>query len=535
MTQIETLGIIQDIETLVSDQLQVVSYKWLSRNYLVSSNAAKRLLHEFVEKHGNGLEVVYVLAGWLKSNPLSYHIRLVSGPKLAEAKEEFEGNCSVEVYSVQACIPKDPAALWNAEFVQAEELFKQAPSVENCLRDNRFCGISNSFVKRNVEGAPLSIEAPQLKTKAVVGPSESSLAHQNIAFPKHVQNKGQQSSPKVGLQAPNVVKDVKSESNGTGAFDQANKPPAVKDKVPPVPANKKKVQNDKSSSASGGSLANLWGRASVKPKSNTLSENNNSIPNDTGASADAQVCAQEAVASVSSDDDGHEVNFKRASNGEGTRKRRVVFDFSDDDEDEDAVNLASPDNPKAQSCQDLKESSKVLVPEGTSLNFDEQVEDKPKVEDKPMVKEEVSVDRKSNQSFREDSSVSGISKGINAGIILKEKTHSCIPEKDLNKMDKPNNAASSSPKRRKVLKTVIDERGREVTEVIWEGEETEAKKADTSITKKADKTVASAVNRPPAAKKSVVNTAPTNGKAGSKKGGNKDPKQGNILSFFKKA
>lgn len=25
------------------------------------------------------------------------------------------------------------------------------------------------------------------------------------------------------------------------------------------------------------------------------------------------------------------------------------------------------------------------------------------------------------------------------------------------------------------------------------------------------------------------------GKAGSKKGGNKDPKQGNILSFFKKA
>lgn len=56
----------------------------------------------------------------------------------AEAKEEFEGNCSVEVYSVQACIPKDPAALWNAEFVQAEELFKQAPSVENCLRDNRY-------------------------------------------------------------------------------------------------------------------------------------------------------------------------------------------------------------------------------------------------------------------------------------------------------------------------------------------------------------------------------------------------------------
>lgn len=41
------------------------------------------------------------------------------------------------------------------------------------------------------------------------------------------------------------------------------------------------------------------------------------------------------------------------------------------------------------------------------------------------------------------------------------------------------------------------------------------------------------------AKKSPAlgSTAPTNqaGKAGNKKAGNKDPKQGNILSFFKKA
>ena len=45
--------------------------------------------------------------------------------------------------------------------------------------------------------------------------------------------------------------------------------------------------------------------------------------------------------------------------------------------------------------------------------------------------------------------------------------------------------------------------------------------------------------RPPATKKSPAlgSTAPSNtaGKAGNKKGGNvKDPKQGNIMSFFKK-
>lgn len=56
----------------------------------------------------------------------------------AEAKKEFSDDCSVQVYSVQACIPKDPVALWNAEFVQAEELFRLPLSVDNCLLDNRY-------------------------------------------------------------------------------------------------------------------------------------------------------------------------------------------------------------------------------------------------------------------------------------------------------------------------------------------------------------------------------------------------------------
>ncbi|XP_028115702.1 putative receptor-like protein kinase At3g47110 [Camellia sinensis] len=91
------------------------------------------LLQEFVEKHGNGFEVVSTLSGWWKNNPSVYHIRLVSGPKLLESKQEFNGNYSVQVYSVQACIPKDPTALWNAEFVQAEELLRQPSTIDNCL------------------------------------------------------------------------------------------------------------------------------------------------------------------------------------------------------------------------------------------------------------------------------------------------------------------------------------------------------------------------------------------------------------------
>ncbi|KAG6607926.1 hypothetical protein SDJN03_01268, partial [Cucurbita argyrosperma subsp. sororia] len=105
---------------------------------------------------------------------------------------------------------------------------------------------------------------------------------------------------------------------------------------------------------------------------------------------------------------------------------------------------------------------------------------------------------------------------------------------------KPIDAAPASPKRRKVLRTRIDERGREVNEVVWEGEEQEQKKDDVSSTKKSDhKAAETTTNRPPPAKKSpALGNSGANaaaGKAGAKKAGNATgPKQGNILSFFKK-
>lgn len=87
MTEVETLGILEEIGALVSDRLQVVSYKWLGRNFLMSSNTAKKLLQEFVEKNGDGLEGMYSVAGWLKKDPASDHIGLVPGPKLADSAD----------------------------------------------------------------------------------------------------------------------------------------------------------------------------------------------------------------------------------------------------------------------------------------------------------------------------------------------------------------------------------------------------------------------------------------------------------------
>ncbi|KAG4971723.1 hypothetical protein JHK85_038144 [Glycine max] len=433
------------------------------------------LLQEFVQKHEGGLEVVYALSGWLKSNHPSYHVRLVTGPKLEEAQQEFDGDCSVQIYSVQASIPKDPAVLWNAEFIQAEELFKQPSSVDNCLRDNS--GVFNSFVRWNVDGPTVVSAAPQSKSLGE-GPTKSNIVHQpskNIAC---------DSIDKVDTKPQSVVKEVKSESNGIGntvVHDNINTPTADKEKAPPLPTGQKKVQADKSGSVNGGSLASLWGRASAKPRPcSSSAENNNKISNP-----------------------------------------------PDEDEDEDdVVSLASPDFPNKQSSLDSTPNDK-KTSEKTTLNFDSQEENK------STVKEERATDQKARLPLREN--VSAISKCTNTGKSSSEKLQSGAPEVHLSKHS-VNNPPPCSPKRRKVMKTRIDERGREVTEVVWEGEETEEKKPDKVTTKKSDSNASTkAIDSAPATKKPPANSNAISGKGGKKKAGNSGSQTGQYSFIFQES
>ncbi|KAL3325619.1 hypothetical protein AABB24_036714 [Solanum stoloniferum] len=544
MADIETLGIVDEIQALVSDKLQVVSYKWLSRNFLVSSNSAKRLLQEFVEKHGSGLEVVYSLSGWLKDSPSTYHIRLVSSANLAESKKEFSDDCSVQVYSVQACIPKDPVALWNSEFVQAEELFRQSFSVDNCLLDNRFCGVSNPFITRNGGGTiPSTNSVPQVKREA------SGLRNSNsTAQVKPDQKKVQLPSPSASVPSSHLV-DAKSESHGTSGPGEGSKFVVDKHKVAQLPPAKKAVQSEKSSSKNGGALANMWGRVPTKPKVDIVSAaTSDATPNPVGNAA--QLCTPEGVEDRISDDDDQQVSIRRTSNGEGNRKRRVIFDFSDEeDEFKDAVNLASPDPPKQKSIlgskqtpstPELEKQEVKKVKEAGSKSHEQETKE---AGSKSHEQEAFSKKSHEQETFSKRSHEQG-RKPLPSSEPKSSKLHSSeiISEhaslKNAAVKDEVTNAAPTSPKRRKVMKTRIDERGREVTEVVWEGEDTEIKADSNTMTKADNNPVNSTGDRAPMAKKSPAlgSTAPTNqaSKAGNKKAGNKDPKQGNILSFFKK-
>lgn len=496
------LDLLPQIHALFSDQLRVISYKWLSRNFSVSSNDAKRLLQEFVNKHGTDHEVIYSVSGWLKNNPQNYCVQLTSSSKLEEARRTFKDSCSVQVYSIQACIPKDTAVLWNPEFVQAEELFNQPFDEENCLRDNRFCGVRNSFVKRTTTGKHVSSMPPK-PTNSVVAP----------AVPKP------SSAPK-GQSSMVRQQDLPAEKDNAPVLDKTVNAPSVKEPSVGVHANKTKAQNGKALPSNGASLATMWGRASAKPKAPAVTKAKD-LPS-VAVTADAQICAKEEADADSSDDE-KSAHYKRASNGASNRKRRAIFDCSDDDnDDDDFVAIASPEPPK----QDARNP----VTEAAQDNISEQK----KVESKQDTVSDVKGFTKGTDSEFTSECKTGSDNGINgSGITLKEKAND--PPIDENKKDLAAETASTSPKRRKVLKTRIDERGREVTEVVWEGEAPASDKAEKNVT------TTDATNRPtlPSKPQPAANTDKNN--APSKTAGSKKPakaaapKQGkNIMSFFKK-
>ncbi|XP_019704461.1 uncharacterized protein [Elaeis guineensis] len=513
MPEGRALDILPQIQALVCDKLHVVSYKWLSRNFSVSSNHAKRLLQEFVDKYGHELEVIYQLSGWLKSNPQTYHVQLASGLKLAEVKEEFKDKCSVQVYSVQACIPEDLALLWNAEFVQAEEFFSQPLTEENCLRDNRFCSISTSFVKRTLDGELGAAPAQPINGMGVPVKSKfNSIVKEQPVQPPQKGQAGKLST-KNGMQSTAVTSE-KSDKIAPEVIDKGSKPSVVKESGIAVRTNKTKGQSEKALSGSTGSLANLWGRASAKSKpTGSAMETTIDVPD----TADAQICAHEAADAASSDDDVPNINCKRESNGANSRKRRVVIDFSDDDE-ENVVSLASPDLPIGQK---------------KDLDIGEQKRD--------ILRDDQENVKGINSGSSSEVDIRSESKNMIAGISLQQKTHDHAPERITDK-NQSTSTATTSPKRKKVLKTRIDERGREVTEVVWEGEAAASNNADKNITTSdAGNSFSGFDFRPPVANKAQVggSSGPANpvSKGGNKKsarGGGKDTKQGNLLAFFKK-
>lgn len=126
---------------------------------------------------------------------------------------------------------------------------------------------------RKVDGIPLSSASSEAKTTGVTELSKSGTSRQTSSVPQPQEKKVHQATSDISEKSSNIATNMKTESHVK----------TEKEKVAQVLPDRKKVQNDKSSSGSGSALASMWGRASVKSNPNLPSEQpNSSRPNSAG-------------------------------------------------------------------------------------------------------------------------------------------------------------------------------------------------------------------------------------------------------------
>jgi hypothetical protein len=98
MSCVDAESLLIDLKAIVHDELKIVSYKWLARQYSIPSNFAKQILFKFVEAEGTNVKPVYLVSGFLKEDNTQHVVRLVDAADLASCCSKLETQTSIHVY-----------------------------------------------------------------------------------------------------------------------------------------------------------------------------------------------------------------------------------------------------------------------------------------------------------------------------------------------------------------------------------------------------------------------------------------------------
>lgn len=93
-----TTSLLHDLQSIVGEELKIVSYKWLARQYTISANYAKQTLFKFVEQQGSKVKAVYLVSGYLKEDESKHVVRLVDAANLAACRDQFTHVTSIHVH-----------------------------------------------------------------------------------------------------------------------------------------------------------------------------------------------------------------------------------------------------------------------------------------------------------------------------------------------------------------------------------------------------------------------------------------------------
>ncbi|KAK9832409.1 hypothetical protein WJX74_009032 [Apatococcus lobatus] len=344
--------ILQELEVVVGEELQVVSFKWLSRRYGLQVNIAKQLLFAFVERHKSKVKATYLLAGWTKSEPSQHIVRLVDQDKLLKSRETLAPVTSLHVYSIQPTQPKDPAELWNVDNGQLGQLFDDMVklSLDNCLVDNRWGAVACPDAKRDPKLAvrpPMparpstTAAAPDKKSKASKGTGGGIIAaidavaagatasKQGVAATSIATGPGQSQAPGAAADEPDP--DIAAAPSKEAPSDQVERKPSGGSK--PGPASKPPSQQSRGKGKS--ALASMWSKAPAKTsKAAAPSKGEQPGQQPMAGPADAEEALRQAEAGSGSNSDDELPPVRQAFLRNNSQKSAQQLEESESDEDE---------------------------------------------------------------------------------------------------------------------------------------------------------------------------------------------------------
>ncbi|KAL3143752.1 hypothetical protein ABBQ32_003584 [Trebouxia sp. C0010 RCD-2024] len=508
----------EQLKVLLSEDLKVISYKWLARKFGLPCNLAKQTLFSFLEQHRGQVKATYLLAGWTNTEPRQHTVQLVDSEHLSTKRSSLDPVTSMHVYSLQPAQPKDASELWNHDAIQTAELFQELRlGKTNCLADNRWSAVKCMEAKHDPS---LAKRAPRPAAEAaaadVAGPSKAAKKPAANSAAGQIAGIMAGSAKQAGVATASVA--VK----GSGSSSvQGNTDPGLQERGSGTTATAPAGAQPLSGPASGGSvaaahgagqkkggksrLANMWSKApAVKEKSQkgkaAAATKAQAVP---AVDADAAVRSAQQAASSSDSDEAEFLPIKRTAQqrirrieeeeeedeagvagkalGRQAKKAKVsaatsskatrsVLEESDDEVEEPPAPAPGPAATKPATKSKGKavtDSKKKMSAAAKKPPAKKPPARRPKAspiqsdEEMSDADIEVSVDEQETQdepeSTQESSQAAKGKKGSKRAVAIRPGPGSVKA-----------GGVAGGPKRRKVTHTTINDRGEEVTEEVWE-------------------------------------------------------------------
>ena len=155
---------VQALVRAMQEEQLIVSFKYVAREFGLGAAQARRRVAEVARAceagEGPKIDKVYVLSGFTKAPSRRHVVQLVSSAKLDAAERALDEVTSKYIYSVQPCVLRDASALWSSDYEQMHALFGEPRDAVNNLRDNSLSALTCRSVRRVVAGHPGTGPAP---------------------------------------------------------------------------------------------------------------------------------------------------------------------------------------------------------------------------------------------------------------------------------------------------------------------------------------------------------------------------------------